>query len=198
MRDATTDEQMEAVQNTDPPNDPEVPVMQQAAAEREAESLPLPAITQQDYDRVVQEREQLLDRLARLQAEFDNYRKREARERAEFRDVAMAKVIEPLLQPLDNFYLALKAQGTPEQFRAGVELIARQMEEALRSLGVQPIEAVGAQFDPHLHEALGQVETKEAPDHQVVDEVRRGYKLRDRLLRPALVRVASNPTSKEA
>jgi molecular chaperone GrpE len=147
---------------------------------------------QADHDRVTQERDNLLDRLARLQAEFDNARKREARERTEMRDFITGEAIKPLLPALDNFQLALGAQGTPEQFRSGVELIARQLDEALKSLGVVPIEAVGAQFDPHQHEALGQVETNDVPDHQIVEEVRRGYKIKDRLLRPAWVRVASN------
>ena len=158
----------------------------------------LPVIAQADFDRVSQERDQLLDRLARLQAEFDNARKREARERAEFRDFATAAAIEPLLPSLDHFNLALKAKGTPEQFRQGVELIARQLEEALKGLGVVPVESVGAQFNPHLHEALGSVETSDVPDHEVVEELRRGYKFKERLLRPAQVRVANNPNLKEA
>jgi molecular chaperone GrpE len=76
--------------------------------------------------------------------------------------------------------------------RGGVELILKQMEEALKGLNVQPVETVGAMFDPRVHEALGSIETVEFPDHQVMEEVRRGYKLRDKLLRPALVRIASN------
>ena len=93
---------------------------------------------------------------------------------------------------MDNFQLALKAEGTLEQLRAGVELILKQMEEALRGLNVQPVETVGTQFDPRIHEALGSIETTEFPDHQVLEEIRRGYKLREKLLRPALVRIASN------
>ena len=75
--------------------------------------------------------------------------------------------------------------------RAGVELILKQMEEALQGLNVQPVEAVGTQFDPRIHEALGSIETTEFPDHQVLEEIRRGYKMREKLLRPALVRIAS-------
>ena len=93
---------------------------------------------------------------------------------------------------MDNFQLALKAQGSLEQLRGGVELILKQMEEALKGLNVQPVETVGAMFDPRVHEALGSIETAEFPDHQVMEEIRRGYKLRDKLLRPALVRIASN------
>ena len=92
---------------------------------------------------------------------------------------------------LDNFQLALKSTGSAEQLRAGVELIVKQMEEALRSLNIQPVETVGAAFDPRVHEALDMVERTDLPDHQVFEEVRRGYRMRDRLLRPALVRVAA-------
>jgi molecular chaperone GrpE len=76
--------------------------------------------------------------------------------------------------------------------RAGIELILKQMEEALKGLQVQPVESVGTQFDPRVHEALGSIETVEFPDHQVMEEIRRGYRIREKLLRPALVRIASN------
>jgi molecular chaperone GrpE len=139
------------------------------------------------------ERDQLMDRLARLQAEFDNARKRQERERAEFRDYAVGSVVEQFLPVVDNFELALKAQGSADQLRTGVELIVKQMEEILRQLHVQPVATVGQEFDPRHHEALGTVEREDLPDQHVAEEVRRGYKLRDKLLRPALVRVASNP-----
>ncbi len=155
-------------------------------------------VPQEEYDRLKAERDLLFDRLARLQAEFDNSRKREAKERAEFRDYAVSNAIEQFLPVLDNFQLALKSTGSAEQLRTGVELIVKQMEEALRSLNVQPVEAVGAAFDPRVHEAIEMVERNDLPDHQVFEEVRRGYRIRDRLLRPALVRVASNPQQKEA
>jgi molecular chaperone GrpE len=138
------------------------------------------------------ERDQLLDRLARLQAEFENTRRREAKERADLRDYAVQGAVEPFLSVMDNFQLALKSQGSLEQLRGGVELILKQMEEALKGLQVQPVETVGTMFDPRVHEALGSIETAEHPDHQVLEEVRRGYKIRDKLLRPALVRIASN------
>jgi len=139
------------------------------------------------------ERDQLMDRLARLQAEFDNARKREAKERAETREYAVLGAVEPFLSVMDNFQLALKSESSAEQLRAGVELILKQMEEALKGLHVQPIESVGTQFDPRIHEALGSIETEEHPDHQVLEEIRRGYKIRERLVRPALVRIAVNP-----
>jgi molecular chaperone GrpE len=155
-------------------------------------------VPQEEYDRLKADRDLLFDRLARLQAEFDNSRKREAKERAEFRDYAVSNAIEQFLPVLDNFQLALKSTGSADQLRTGVELIVKQMEEALRSLNIQPVEAVGATFDPRVHEAIEMVERNDLPDHQVFEEVRRGYRIRDRLLRPALVRVASNSHQKEA
>ena len=147
---------------------------------------------QAEVEQLKGERDQLLDRLARLQAEFDNARKREVKERADSRDYTISNTVEPFLGVMDNFQLALKADGTKEQLRAGVELILKQMEDALKGLNVVPVETVGAQFDPRIHEALGSIETKEFPDHQVMEEIRRGYRIREKLLRPALVRIAAN------
>lgn len=163
-----------------------------------AEPSVAPGVSQEEYDRLKSERDALIDRLARLQAEFENARKRETRERADFRDFAVAGAVEQFLPVLDNFQLALKATGSAEQLRTGVELIVKQMEEALRSLNVQPVEAVGAVFDPRVHEAIEMVEREDVPDHQVIEEVRRGYRIKERLLRPAMVRVASNSQQKEA
>ena len=145
-----------------------------------------------ELEQVKGERDQLLDRLARLQAEFENTRRREGKERQDVRDYAVQNAVEPFLGVMDNFQLALKSDGTKEQLRAGVELILKQMEEALKGLNVQPVETVGTQFDPRVHEALGSIETAEFPDHQVLEEIRRGYKIREKLLRPALVRIAEN------
>ena len=145
-----------------------------------------------ELEQVRGERDQLLDRLARLQAEFENARRRETKERQDVRDYAVQNAVEPFLGVMDNFQLALQAEGSLEQLRSGVELILKQMEEALRGLNVQPVATVGTQFDPRIHEALGSIETTEFPDHQVVEEIRRGYKIREKLLRPALVKIASN------
>jgi molecular chaperone GrpE len=146
-----------------------------------------------ERDQLALQTVQLQDRLARLQAEFDNARKREIKERQDARDYATQSAVEPFLSVMDNFALALKSDGDAAQLRAGVALILKQMDEALRTLNVQPVTTVGEQFDPRIHEALGSIETLEHPDHQVLEEIRRGYKLRDKLLRPALVRIASNP-----
>ena len=149
-----------------------------------------------ERDQLALQLTQSQDRLARLQAEFDNTRKREAKERQDVRDYAIQSAVEPFLGVLDNFSLALKADGDVDQLRTGVQLIVKQMDDALRALNVQPVDSIGAQFDPRIHEALGSIETLEHPDHQVLEEIRRGYKLRDKLLRPALVRIASNPAQK--
>ena len=139
------------------------------------------------------ERDTLLDRLARLQAEFENARKRAAREQQEFRDFATADAIKALLPALDSFERALQAPSNQlNEFRGGVELIYKQLQDALAKLGVRAIPAKGERFDPHVHEAIEMVDTTDVPDHQVVDELQRGYKLKDRLLRPAMVKVAQN------
>ncbi len=160
-----------------------------AAGPPEAEA----GVTRAEYEQLKTERDQLKDRVARLQAEFENARKRAEREKADFREYATGNVVEQFLPVLDNFELALKAKGSADQLRSGVELIVKQMEEALRQLGVAPIPSVGEEFDPRYHEALGSVERDDLPDHFVADEIRRGYKLRERLLRPSMVRVVSNP-----
>lgn len=137
-------------------------------------------------------RDQLVDRVARLQAEFDNARKRAEREKLEFRDYATGSVVEQFLPVLDNFQLALKSNGTAHQLRSGVALIVKQMEEILRQMQVTAVPAVGEAFDPRMHEALGSVDRDDLPDQHVAEEIRRGYRMRERLLRPALVRVAHN------
>lgn len=197
----TTNEKIDAAPAGDPVNGPRS--VDAEVADKDETKEPLVAVEtahvpQEEYDRLKAERDLLFDRLARLQAEFDNARKREAKERADFRDYAVSSTVEQFLPVLDNFQLALKSTGSTEQLRTGVELIVKQMEESLRSLNVQPVETVGAVFDPRVHEAIEMVDRNDLPDHQVFEEVRRGYRIRDRLLRPALVRVASNPQQKEA
>jgi molecular chaperone GrpE len=191
-------ERIEAAQSNDSSGD--TPAASAGVADDKETLVPVETATvpQEEYDRLKAERDSLFDRLARLQAEFDNSRKREAKDRAEFRDFAVSNAIEQFLPVLDNFQLALKSTGSAEQLRTGVELIVKQMEEALRSLNIQPVETIGTTFDPRVHEAIEMVERNDLPDHQVFEEVRRGYRIRDRLLRPALVRVASNPQQKEA
>jgi molecular chaperone GrpE len=145
-----------------------------------------------EFERLKAERDQLLDRLARMQAEFENARKRAEREKVDFRDHVTGSVVEQFLPVLDNFELALKSAGSAEQLRSGVSLIVKQMEEILEKMQVRAVAAMGEVFDPRVHEALGTVERDDMPDQHVAEEIRRGYKIRERLLRPALVRVAHN------
>jgi len=159
-----------------------VPTGPSAAAGRDSEMEKLRA-----------ERDMLLDRLARSQAEFENARKRAAAEQQKFRDYALADAIKSLLPTLDSFERALKTSEEKSEFRNGVELIYKQLQDALQKLGLQAISAQGETFDPHLHEAVEMVETTEAEDHTILEEMQRGYKLKDRLLRPAMVKVARNP-----
>jgi molecular chaperone GrpE len=174
-------------------DDPQVP--------QDGESIHLveePGPTAEAFAELKAERDQLIDRLARLQAEFDNARKRQEREKQEFRDYATGSVVEQFLPVIDNFALALSANASAEQLRTGVELIVKQMDETLRGLNVQAIPTIGQQFDPRVHEALGTVDRDDLPDHSVAEEIRKGYRIRERLLRPAMVRIVNNPHQTEA
>src|SRR5689334_24965390 len=151
-----------------------------------------PAGPESELQRVKAERDTLLDRLARAQAEFENARRRAAKEQQDFRDFATVDAIKSLLPVIDSFERALQAKSEAGDFRTGVELIYKQLQDVLAKLGVRPIPAKGQQFDPHVHEAIEMVDTPDAADHEVLDEWQRGYKFKDRLIRPAMVRVARN------
>jgi molecular chaperone GrpE len=149
--------------------------------------------SESELEKVKAERDSLLDRLARAQAEFDNARKRAGKEQQESRDYAIADAIKSLLPVIDSLERALQVKSDAAELRSGVELIYKQLQAALAKLSVNPIVAKGEPFDPRLHEAIELVETSDVPDHQVIEELQRGYKLKDRLLRPAMVKVAKNP-----
>jgi molecular chaperone GrpE len=146
-----------------------------------------------EVERLRAERDTLVDRLARMQAEFDNARKRSAKEQQDYRDYALADAVKALIPVLDSFDRALQTSPEKSEFHAGVELIHKQLQDALAKIGVRPISAKGEQFDPRFHEAIEMVDTDEVPDHRVIEELQSGYKLKDRLLRPAMVKVARNP-----
>src|SRR5579872_1940692 len=140
-----------------------------------------------------EEREALLDRLARAQADFENTRRRLAKEQEDFKEFALTDALKSLLPVLDSFDWALQTPAqNPADFRSGVELIRKQLHEALSKLGAEPITATGEPFDPRVHEAVETAESSSAADNHVIKELRRGYKLKDRLLRPAMVVVARN------
>src|SRR5580704_9362486 len=139
------------------------------------------------------ERDTLLDRLARAQAEFENARRRAGKEQQEFRDYAVADAIKSLLPVVDSLERALQVKSDAAELRNGVDLLYKQLQSTLAKLAVHPIVSKGEPFDPRLHEAIEMVETGDVPDHQVIEELQRGYKFKDRLLRPAMVKVAKNP-----
>src|SRR5437660_10164914 len=135
------------------------------------------------------------DRHLRLAADVDNYKKRARQEQLETIQHASADLIARVLPVLDDLHSVLdhKPEGIEESWVRGLELSVRKLEEALGTHGLQPIESVGVRFDPKLHEAVGHEESAEHPEDTVVSELRRGYRLRDRVVRPALVKVARAP-----
>ncbi len=167
----------------------EAEVSEAGAPESQAASV---AGVEEELRRLKAERDILFDRLARQQADFENSRKRLLKEQGEFREYAMADAVKSLLPILDSFDRALEAHAGDENFR-GIELINKQLHDALAKLGLQPIPVRGEIFDPHLHQAIQMVDTDEVQDNHVLEELQRGYKFKDRLLRPAMVRVARNP-----
>ena len=149
----------------------------------------------ESISRLSEERTDLYDKLLRKQAEFENFRKRGEREMQEAYVRARADLLSDLLPVLDNFDLAVQHADTsnPDAVREGVHLIHKQLFDSLFRLGLEPIEADGQPFDPELHEAVATEPTDEAPDHTVLIVLQRGYRLGDRLLRPARVKVAGTP-----
>ncbi len=161
-----------------------------------AEASGEPSTPESELQKLKAERDELRDRLARAQAEFDNARKRTIKEQQEYREYAVADAVKSLLPAMDSLERALEVKSDAAELRSGVELIYKQLLGALSKLAVNPIVAKGEPFDPRLHEAIEMVETDEVPDHQVIEELQRGYKFKDRLLRPAMVKVAKNPGPK--
>ena len=137
------------------------------------------------------EKDSLQDRLLRTAAEFDNYRKRVERERRDLADYMKADILAELLPIVDNFERALQAPSSDiDSLRKGVELIHKQMHDFLRKRGVTPIEALGADFDPNFHQAVIHETSPLHREGEVIEELQRGYMLGDKLLRPAMVKVA--------
>lgn len=138
------------------------------------------------------ERDELYDRLLRKTAEFDNYRKRIERERREQADQAVVDLLQELLLVADDFDRALKVEAGEGAgaYRKGIELIHAKLHDLLRKHGVRPIDTVGADFDPNLHQAVVHEVSPEHREGEVIGEFRRGYRIGDRLLRPAMVKVA--------
>ncbi|HXH47998.1 MAG TPA: nucleotide exchange factor GrpE [Terriglobia bacterium] len=172
-----------------------------ASAKREAEDTPaLPADLAAAYRQLLSEKKEMFDRLIRKQAELENVRKRIEREKEDFLQHATMGLIRALLPTLDALERGLKHRedDVPEKFYAGMELIHRELLEVLKRAGLAPVESEGKTFDPHVHQAVEMVETDKFHDQAVVEELQRGYKLKQRLLRPAIVKVAVTPAAKSA
>jgi len=167
----------------------------------EAESQAgLPADLVGAYRQALDEKKELFDRLVRKQAELENVRKRVEREKDDFLQHATMGLIRALLPTLDALERSLKHRedNIPEEYYTGMELIHRELLEVLKRAGLAPVESEGKIFDPHVHQAVETVETDQFEDHAVVEELQRGYKLKNRLLRPAIVKVAVAPAGKTA
>ncbi|NLZ92694.1 MAG: nucleotide exchange factor GrpE [Firmicutes bacterium] len=139
--------------------------------------------------KVKEEKEQLIARFHRLQADFDNYRKRVANEKKDWSTQTVCDVVRELLPVIDNLERALEASGSFEALKEGVELVYRQLLTALGKHGLEKIEACGKEFDPNYHYAIMQVES-EQPENTVVEELQKGYKVKDRVVRASMVKVA--------
>ena len=152
---------------------------------------------EEELEKATAEQKDAIERLARLQADFDNYRKRIERERGENYNAIIGDIVGKLLPVVDNLHRAISAENSASieskdfrQFVSGVRLIEKQLNEVLGSYGVEAVETTGHRFDPHIHEAIATEENHSFEPETVTEEVVRGYRLRDRLLRPAMVKVA--------
>jgi molecular chaperone GrpE len=143
-----------------------------------------------ERDRLVEEKNDLMDRLLRRQAEFDNFRRRAEREKSDVLEFAHTESVRAILPILDDFERALKAPTTDQAYARGMELIYQRLADSLKKLGLEPITTKGKKFDPHVHHAVDRVETSEVEEDTILDEYQPGYNFRGRLLRPAMVKVA--------
>lgn len=143
-----------------------------------------------ERDRLLSEKAELTDRLLRRQAEFENFRRRADRERADLIDYSTAEALRALLPVLDDFERALQTETADKGYAKGMDLIFQRLSDNLAKLGLEPMAATGQPFDHNLHHAIQKEETDEAPDQTVLEEYQRGYNFRGKLLRPAMVKVA--------
>ena len=153
-----------------------------------------------DVQKLLAEKQELMDTLVRRQADVENYRKRMERERQAASSRGVELIVEQLLPVLDAFDNALAGEGSAAnaEYRKGFEIVRRQIWDVLSKQGVKRIDSLGKEFDPHLHHAIDRVETTAQADGTIVGELRPGYMFHDRVLRPAMVRVAAEPVSKSA
>jgi len=145
-----------------------------------------------DRDRLIDENHELLDRLLRRQAEFENFRRRAEREKADILEFANTESVRAILPILDDFERALKTHTNDKVYARGMQLIYQRLADSLKKLGLEPITTKGQKFDPHVHHAVDMVETADVEEQTILDEYQPGYNFRGRLLRPAMVKVAIN------
>ncbi len=146
-----------------------------------------------DRDRIAGEKAEVEDRLLRARAEFENARRRFAREREDYLQFAAMDLVREILPALDDFERALQTETADKEYAKGVELIYQRLSDILKKMGLEPIETAGRLFDPNQHQAVQRVETDEAEDQTILDEFQKGYNFRGKLLRPAMVKVAVKP-----
>lgn len=165
-------------------------------ADEVSEKAPEPSaetdVLRTERDGLKAERDELKELLLRRQAEFDNFRKRSEREKSDFSQYAGMEVVRELLPVLDDFERALKAEAGNAEYAKGVAMIYTRLADGLKKQGLEGIDTEGKTFDPHVHQAVERVETKDAEDNTVLGEFQRGYFYKGKLLRPAMVRVAVN------
>jgi molecular chaperone GrpE len=156
----------------------EVPAEDSAAAER---------------DRLAAEKAELEDRLLRARAEFQNARMRAERERSDYLQFASSDLVRNLLPVLDDFERAMRVETADRDYAKGIDLIYQRLYDTLKKMGLEPISTEGQRFDPNLHQAIERVQTDDAEDQAILGEFQRGYQLKGKLLRPAMVKVAVKP-----
>ncbi|BAC13925.1 nucleotide exchange factor GrpE [Oceanobacillus iheyensis] len=159
--------------------------------ENETEQPQEEAVENDEIAKLQQEKDETYNRLVRLQAEFDNYKRRTLKEREADRKYKSQDLITELLPAIDNFERALQVEVTEENKSIidGIMMVYRQLQEALTSQGVEPIKTEGEVFDPNLHHAVMQIEDENMDSNTVVEELQKGYQLKDRVIRPAMVKV---------
>lgn len=174
---------------------PTAEVPEEPGGETRADQAAAETLEDARHDRLRAEKEALYQRLLRLQAEFDNFRKRTEREKQDFFDYALTDFVRKLLPVLDACERGLEvSEGeTVADFKTGFQLVLKQFTEVLAQAGLEPIETSGQTFDPNRHQALMREETEAFADNQIIGELQPGYTFKGRLLRPSLVRVAAAP-----
>ena len=174
---------------------PDTPAVDSAAPENVdlADSAALLASVTAERDQLARERAEIYDQFLRLRAEFENFRKRAERERSEFSEFATMEAVLAILPVLDDFERALNVETVDKEYAKGMSLIYQRLFEALKKLGLEPLETEGQKFDPSLHHAVETVKTAEVEDHTILQVHQRGYNFKGKLLRPAMVKVAVQP-----